>query len=260
MGNSIAKSAAIDFGLQWACWTVAATLKTEKFYDLAGSATFILLTARSFNAIKSPNTRQKVNSGMVIAWAARLGTFLFTRVLKDGHDSRFNVVKHKPGLFWIYWTIQGVWVLSTLLPTLIVNSKQDKKDDKKDEITMQDYIGWGMWVFGFLFEIMADHQKSQFRNNPENTGKFISQGLWSISRHPNYFGEILMWSGLYLSATSVLKGWEHVSVISPLLLTYLLTNVSGIPLLEAAGKKRWGSDPSYQDYVKNTAKLVPYIW
>ncbi|XP_005098593.1 delta(14)-sterol reductase [Aplysia californica] len=256
MGNSLAKSVAIDFGIQWACWVVAAVLKTEKFYDLAGSSTFVLLTVLTFLGIQSPSTRQKVNSGMVIAWAVRLGTFLFTRVLKDGKDSRFDVVKHRPGLFWIYWTIQGVWVLSTLLPTLIVNGKQDRKD----EITKQDYVGWGMWTVGFLIEVIADHQKGVFKNNPANAGKFITSGLWSVSRHPNYFGEILMWTGLYVSSTSVLRGWEHIGIISPLLLTYLLTRVSGIPLLEALGKKRWGNEPAYQEYVRNTAKLIPYIW
>lgn len=117
-----------------------------------------------------------------------------------------------------------------------------------------------MWVFGFLFEVIADHQKSRFKSNPDNAGKFINEGLWSLSRHPNYFGEILMWSGLYLSSTSVLKGWEHISVISPVLLSYLLTRVSGIPLLEKAGMKKWGDQPDYQEYIKNTAKLIPYIW
>ena len=91
-------------------------------------------------------------------------------------------------------------------------------------------------------------------------GKFIRDGLWSISRHPNYFGEILMWSGLYLSASSVLSGWEHISVISPLFLSYLLINVSGIPMLEAYGQKKWGADPAYQEYLRNTAKLVPFLW
>jgi len=250
----------LDFGIQWGAWAVAAALKTEKFYDLTGSLTYILLAGNAFKELQSPNTRQKVNTGMVMVWAARLGTFLFSRVLKDGKDSRFDVVKHRPGVFWIYWTIQGVWVFSTLLPTLIVNSKDSKKDDTVDSVTTQDRFGWAMWVTGFLIESIADYQKSQFKSDPMNNGKFINSGLWSISRHPNYFGEILMWSGIYLSSTSVLKGWEHVSIISPLLLTYLLTRVSGIPLLERAGLKRWGDDPEYQEYIKNTAKLVPYIW
>lgn len=92
-------------------------------------------------------------------------------------------------------------------------------------------------------------------------GKFICHGLWSISRHPNYFGEILMWSGLWLSASSVLSGWQQcVSLISPLFTSYLLIGISGIPLLEQYGQRKWGMDPAYQEYIKNTAKLVPYLW
>jgi len=260
MGNTIIKAAAVDFGIQWIAWAVAATLKTEKFYDLTGSLTYILITANAFRNLNSPNTRQKVNTGMVITWAVRLGSFLFTRVLRDGGDSRFNKVKHQPGRFWIYWTIQGLWVLTTLLPTLIVNSKDDKKSDTRDSVTSRDYAGWAIWTLGFVLEVIADHQKNQFKADPTNAGKFINQGLWSISRHPNYLGEIMMWSGLYISSTSVLKGWEHISIISPLFLTFLLTRVSGIPFLEAAGNKKWGTDPNYQEYLKNTARLIPYIW
>ncbi|KAK7109803.1 uncharacterized protein [Littorina saxatilis] len=255
MGNSVAKAAALDFGVQWGCWAIAAALKTEKFYDLAGSGTFFALALQSLRWGGTYHTRQKVQTGMVMAWAARLGTYLFSRILHDGADRRFNNVRNRPGIFFIYWTLQGVWIFSTLLPTLLLNNK------KKDRpLTTRDYVGWGMWSLGFIFEVVADYQKSRFKANPENAGRFINEGLWSISRHPNYFGEILMWSGLYVSASSVLKGWEHISVISPLFLSHLLINVSGIPMLEAYGLKKWGADPAYQEYVRNTAKLVPFFW
>lgn len=255
MGNNIAKAAALDFGIQWCCWVFAASMQTEKFYDLAGSSTFIVLALQSLRWGGTYHTRQKVQTGMVLAWAARLGTYLFSRILHDGVDRRFNNVRHRPGVFLVYWTIQGLWVLSTLLPTLLLNMK--KKDHP---LSKQDYAGWVLWTIGFLFEVVADYQKSSFKANPDNAGKFICHGLWSISRHPNYFGEILMWSGLYISASTVLSGWEHISVISPILLTILLTKVSGIPPLEAYGKKKWGGDVNYQKYVQNTAKLVPFIW
>ncbi|KAK7493212.1 hypothetical protein BaRGS_00015549 [Batillaria attramentaria] len=255
MGNSLAKAAAVDVGIQWCCWVLAAALKTEKFYDLAGSGTFFALAYQSLRWGGTYHTRQKVQTGMVMTWAARLGLYLFSRVLQDGRDRRFNNVRDRPGVFFIYWTLQAVWVFSTLLPTLMLNSK---KDDKP--LTTRDYIGWGLWGLGFFFEVVADYQKSQFKANPENAGRFINQGLWSLSRHPNYFGEILMWSGLYVSASSVLSGWEHISVISPLFLSYLLINVSGIPMLEAYGRKKWGAEPAYQEYVRNTAKLIPFIW
>jgi len=252
----LAKTAALDFGIQWGCWAVAALLKTEKFYDLAGSGTFFLLAYQSLKWGKTYYTRQKVQTGLVMTWAARLGLFLFTRVLKEGKDSRFDKVRGNPGIFWVYWTIQGVWVLATLLPVLMLN---DKKQDKP--IGARDYAGWGLWALGFLFEALADYQKSAFKGNPDNAGQFISTGLWSISRYPNYFGEICMWLGVFLSSSSVItKPSEWLTVISPVFVTYLLTRVSGIPLQEKQQLRRWGNNPAFKEYVKNTAKLVPFIW
>ncbi|XP_071102209.1 uncharacterized protein [Haliotis cracherodii] len=255
MGNSLIKAAALDFGAQWACWAVAAALRTEKFYDLAGSGTFFLLAWQSLKWGNTFHPRQRVATGMVMAWACRLGMYLFTRILKDGKDRRFNNVRDKPGVFLAYWTIQGVWVMSTLLPVLMLNSK---KEDKP--VSTRDYIGWALWALGFFFEAVGDYQKSAFRANPDNAGMFIKHGLWSLCRHPNYFGEILMWTGLYITSSKALSGFEHISVISPIFLSFLLTQVSGIPLLEKYASKKWGSNPQYQLYVKNTAKLVPYIW
>ncbi|XP_060066312.1 uncharacterized protein LOC132546606 [Ylistrum balloti] len=255
MGSSLGKAAAVDFGIQWACWAVAAVLQTEKFYDLAGSSTFFYLALQSLRWNNTYFTRQKINTGMVMTWSARLGLFLFTRILKEGQDRRFNKVRNKPSTFFIYWTIQGVWVFATLLPTLILNSK---KEDKP--LTRRDYIGYGLWAAGFLLETIADHQKSQFRSNPDNNNKFINQGLWRMVQYPNYLGEIMMWSGLYLSSSSVLKGWEHVGVLSPIFVAYLLTNVSGIPLQQRSAMKKYGSDPAYLEYLKTTPKLVPFIW
>ncbi|GFR92293.1 steroid reductase [Elysia marginata] len=255
MGNTIGKAAVVDFGIQWIGWMLAASLQTEKFFDLTGSVTNILLTLMSLQSNKSYHIRQKLNSGMVLMWAARLGLFLFSRILRDGKDSRFDKVRHNPKIMFIFWTIQGVWVLLTLLPVLIVNYKKDNRP-----VNREDQLGWGLWILGFLIEVIADHQKTQFRKDPANAEKFITSGLWSISRHPNYFGEILMWLGIYISSRSTFRGWEHIGAVSPFFITFLLTKMSGIPLLEAAGKKKWGTDPAYIAYKKNTACLVPFIW
>lgn len=256
MGNTYGKIAVVDFGIQWACWAVAALLKTEKFFDLTGSATFLLLTYLSLKLGGTFYPRQKIQSSLIAAWAIRLGAFLFSRVLKDGKDGRFDKVRGNPKLFWIYWTIQGAWVFITLLPTLTLNNK---KQDRP--VSTRDYVGWGLWALGFFFEVLADYQKSAFKSNPDNAGKFIHHGLWSISRHPNYFGEILMWTGLFISASSVMsKPAEYATVISPLFVIFLLTKMSGIPILERQAAKRWGEDALYKAYVKNTAKLIPFIW
>ncbi|ELT87489.1 hypothetical protein CAPTEDRAFT_113160 [Capitella teleta] len=255
MGNILVKSAVLDVGIQWALFVVAAALKTEKFYDLAGSSTFLLLAIQSLRWGNGFFLRQRVQTGMVVTWATRLGFYLFSRILQDGGDKRFDKVRNVPSTFFVYWTIQAVWVFVTLLPTLILNSK---KSDQ--ELTKRDYAGWTLWAIGFVFEALADHQKSVFRANPENAGRFIQSGLWGISRHPNYFGEILMWLGMYLSASTTFRGWEHLGVISPIFVTYLLTKVSGIPLLERMAMQRWGDNPLHAEYVRNTAVLVPFIY
>jgi len=244
---------ATSMGVQWVGWAVASYFHTEKFYDLAGSLTFILLSHMSHGQSKM-TTRQSLHSWMIFAWACRLGTFLFMRVLKDGSDRRFDKVRDSPGTFLIWWSVQGVWVWMTLLPTILLNTiKRDVP------LGNRDYLGYGLWVTGFLFEVVADMQKSIFRANPDNNGKFISSGLWAISRHPNYFGEILLWFGLYISSTSVFRGTQYMTVISPVFIYFLLTRVSGVPLLEKSGLKRWGHLPEYKQYLENVPVLFPFF-
>ncbi|XP_071947077.1 uncharacterized protein [Antedon mediterranea] len=251
---NLVRCAALDLGIQWTMFAVAATLKTEKFYDLVGSGTFALLAVQSLRWGGHYHLRQKVQTGMVVTWGLRLGGHLFSRVMAAGGDSRFNKVRGNPKVFFMYWTVQALWILATLLPTLILNL------EKKDKVIgIRDYIGWGLWGAGFLIETLADRQKSVFRADPDNAGKFIDSGLWSVSRHPNYLGEILLWSGMYLSASSVMSGWQHVSVISPFFVWFLLTRVSGIPILERQGMKRYGSDPRYLEYLKNVPVLFPFF-
>ncbi|CAF3903672.1 unnamed protein product [Rotaria sordida] len=123
-----------------------------------------------------------------------LGIFLFYRILKTGKDSRFDHMRNSPFKLFITWTMQDIWVIMTLLPTFYLNQKQIDKP-----LIKTDYIGWSIWLFGFIFEIIADKQKMSFKNNPNNKSKFIDIGLWKYSRHPNYFGEISTWLGLYIS-------------------------------------------------------------
>ncbi|KAM9752935.1 uncharacterized protein ACNS7B_009235 [Menidia menidia] len=253
MGSTLVKCAATDLGIQWAGWALAAAFKTEKFYDLAGSGTFILLAHLSRIWGGARHTRQKVQTGLVTAWGLRLGTFLFMRIMKDGHDRRFNNVRDSPGTFFVYWTIQALWVFGTLLPTLMLNSEK-----RYVPLGARDYIGWTIWGLGFATEAIADQQKWNFKRDPDNAGKFIQSGLWGYSRHPNYFGEILQWSGLWLSASSVMEGPQYLSVASPLFVWFLLRYVSGIPILEKQAMKKWGSDPAFQEYVKNTPLLWPW--
>eukprot|EP00794_Sanderia_malayensis_P010805 gene10806-11959_t len=252
----LAKAALIDVSIQWGLWAVAAYFKTEAFYDLAGSSTFLLLSWLSLNWGGTFHTRQVLQTLFTSLWAVRLGSYLVVRIINDkGIDKRFNRARDSPRMFFIFWTIQAAWIWITLSPTMILNLKRRNRP-----LQLRDYVGWSLWMVGFLFETIADQQKSVFRNNPENKNKWIDTGLWSISRHPNYFGEITLWLGSFLSASSVFGGYDWLSFGSPLFVAFLLTNVSGLPLLERQADKKWGHIAEYQNYKMHTPKLVPFLW
>lgn len=253
LSSHLAQTFLTSMGIQWAGWAVASFFHTEKFYDLVGSLTFMLISHISHGQSKM-TIRQNVHSWMIFAWACRLGTFLFMRVLKEGQDRRFDKARDSPGTFLVFWSIQGVWVWLTLLPSLVLNTTK-----RNPPVGARDYIGWTLWSLGFLMEVVADMQKSIFRADPKNEGKFISTGLWGISRHPNYFGEICLWFGIYLSCSTAFKGIQYFSVISPVFICFLLTRVSGVPLLEKSGMKRWGELPAYKKYLEDVPVLIPFI-
>jgi steroid 5-alpha reductase family enzyme len=248
----------IDCLLQGLGFAVSAPLKTEKFYDLFGTGTFLVLIIKGVHAAMGRqalglSTRQIVNSSFVATWALRLGSFLFSRALSHG-DKRFEKVKDNPKVFAMYWTIQAVWIFLTSLPVQLLLTV-----DSKEEVGVRDYIGWTMWATGFFLQVTADRQKSAFRAVTANKDAFIHTGLWAASQHPNYCGEILMWSGLWLSCSSVFSGALHLSALSPLLVYYLLRHVSGVPILAKQGAKRWGHLAEYQAYLKSTPVLFPSL-
>jgi steroid 5-alpha reductase family enzyme len=180
------------------------------------------------------------------------------RVFRDGGDSRFDEVKKQPGAFLVYWLMQGAWVWVTALPCFLVNGLTSPR---VSPLHAGDWCCFSLWVFGVLFETAADVQKSKFKSDPANRGKFIDVGLWSISRHPNYFGEIIVWlgvCGVALSANAGV-GVSLAALCSPAFVALLLTKVSGIPILEKAADERWGGEAKYLEYKKNTPCLVPKI-
>ncbi|KAF9360284.1 hypothetical protein BGX26_009967 [Mortierella sp. AD094] len=194
-----------------------------------------------------------------------LGSFLFMRALKHG-DKRFDKVKRMPGKFLIYWLIQGVWIALTALPVYLTNSIPAKIHPA---IGIRDIIGLVIWGTGFTFEVVANYQKQRWRKEVGANYKrsFISHGLWSLSRHPNYFGECLLWLGSYLLAASafhsaveshILPAWlSRFAVFSPIFVTFLITRVSGIPLLERENDRRLKDVVAYWKYKKETSMFVP---
>eukprot|EP00002_Diphylleia_rotans_P038371 TRINITY_DN8715_c0_g1_i1.p1 TRINITY_DN8715_c0_g1~~TRINITY_DN8715_c0_g1_i1.p1 ORF type:complete len:259 (+),score=53.85 TRINITY_DN8715_c0_g1_i1:61-837(+) len=244
----------IDFAVQLGMGCLAILFRTEKFFDLTGSLTFLTLTLHSLFTLDDQSFRQILISVLVVLWAFRLGFFLFIRIIKDGKDKRFDKIRGNPVRFLTVWLVQGVWVFLTLLPVLLLNTTVVDVP-----LGVLDYFGMGLWVVGFFFEVVADFQKFLFRMNTKNHDKFIQHGLWKYSQHPNYFGEITLWTGIYLSSVSVFSGFQHLAFISPLFVYFLLTRVSGIPLLKKANQEKFGKVDSYQDYVRRTNLLVPGI-
>lgn len=249
----LAVCAALAFAIQWLAFVPAFLLQTEKFYDLTGSATYLLLLAFVARFGPPRSWADVLLLAMCGLWALRLGLFLFLRIHKDGADIRFTHIKPSFLRFLVSWTLQGLWVFLTLLPVLMVVASLHWHST-----TAWTLIGAAIWALGFSIEVIADWQKRQFRADPANAGKFIQSGLWAKSRHPNYVGEIVLWVGVFIICVPMLSGWQWVGILSPLFVTLLLTKVSGVPLLEASADKRWGQDPAYKAYKKSTPVLWPF--
>jgi steroid 5-alpha reductase family enzyme len=242
------------FIIQWLAFIPAFILQSEKFYDLTGSLTYITVTALAVLLSPEVDGRSLLLLALILIWAGRLGTFLFRRVHKSGKDGRFDEIKTSFWRFLMAWTLQGLWVTFTFAAALAAITSRTRQ-----ELGWVALIGFLVWLFGFAFEVIADNQKSRFQEDPANKGKFIQSGLWAKSRHPNYFGEIVLWVGVAIIAIPVLQGWQWVTMISPLFVTLLITGVSGVPLLEKRADEKWGGQEDYEAYKKRTPTLIPRL-
>ncbi|WP_396658180.1 DUF1295 domain-containing protein [Microbacterium oxydans] len=251
-----ALAVAAAFAIQVIAFIPAMLLQTERFFDLTGSLTFFLISAALVLSTPMPDARSWILAAMVMLWAARLGSFLAVRVHKAGSDGRFDQIKGSPLRFLQVWVIQGAWVSLTAAAAWIAISADASSRAPIGWLTV---VGIVVWALGMVIEIVADAQKSVFRADPRNRDDFIRTGLWSRSRHPNYFGEIVIWVGVFLTAAPVLVGWQWVALLSPLFVILLLTRVSGIPLLEARAEKKWGDRADYVAYREQTPVLIPKL-
>ena len=241
----------LAFGINWLVFIPSNAAKTEKYYDLTGSITYISVTLVAVLSSDDVDARALFVAAMVMVWAARLGTFLFRRISRDGRDGRFDEIKTDPLRFFMTWTIQGLWVLLTAAAAWAIITSEERQ-----ELGWVAFVGIAVWLAGFGIEVVADRQKSAFRQDPSNEGRFISTGLWAWSRHPNYFGEITLWTGVAIMAVPVLSSWRWVVLISPVFVYLLITRISGVPMLEKRADKRWGGEPDYERYKAATPELA----
>ena len=243
------------FLVQWVAFIPAFIYQTEKYFDLLGSLTYVFLALVAF-LLSSQEPGSVLIALMVVLWAIRLGSFLFLRVRRAGEDGRFRLIKPDLLQFLMTWTLQGLWVFVTFAAGLAALTSSEPHP-----ISAWVIIGVSMWVIGFGIEVLADHQKSTFKKEPHNAEKFIQHGLWAWSRHPNYLGEILLWCGVAVVAFPVLGSWQYLTLVSPLFVLLLLTKISGVRMLEARGKRKWGQDEAYLAYCERTPMLLlnPFI-
>ena len=244
---------AFIFLAQWLVFIPSYIFETEHYFDLTGSLTYVSVTLLAILFTVDISLRDILLALFVWIWAFRLGSFLFIRVKKAGSDGRFDLMKKDFWWFLMTWTIQGLWVFLTLAMALAAITSESKM-----AIDIFAIIGTLIWIFGFSIEVIADQQKTNFKDDPANKDSFITVGLWSWSRHPNYFGEMVLWIGIAIIAFPVLIGWQLVALISPIFVIFLLTRISGITMLESRGYKKWKDDPAYIDYLERTSVLVPF--
>jgi len=243
--------------VNWIAFIPSAIAKSDKFYDTVGAITYLSVTAFAVYAAigfhGSLDLRSMIVAAMVAIWCLRLGTFLYRRIhATGGADSRFEKIRVNPARFLVAWTLQALWVILTASAAIAIITAQTRA-----EIGLLFWAGTTIWIIGFVFESVADAQKQAYRTDPANNGKFINVGLWSWCRHPNYFGEITLWFGIFVIAVPILSGLSWLVVISPIFVFLLLTRISGINLQDAQAKERWGDDPDYQVYRKTTPALFP---
>jgi steroid 5-alpha reductase family enzyme len=242
----------VSFAINMAMFLVAYKKQSDKLTDISYAVSFITIALYVFSQAGEKGAFHIILTLMIVAWGIRLGGFLFVRVLKNGKDARFDEIRGNFKKFLNFWTGQALaaWVL--LLPMIFSFSK--------DNIVMTSltWLGFTIWLIGWVIEFTADLQKYRFGQNPKNKDKWIQTGIWKYSRHPNYFGEILVWIGVYTYTVSALSSIEGIiALASPLFISYLLLFVSGLPPLEKGADKKWGSDPKYREYKKKTSVLIP---
>jgi steroid 5-alpha reductase family enzyme len=256
--SAVLYCAVICIGIQWLAWIPASIGKTERFYDLTGGLTYLTVVGFSLWAgslSEPPSLRELIVSLLVVIWSLRLSFFLYFRIHRTGKDGRFDQLKTSPIRFLVPWTLQGLWVFLTMIVVIVINSQADSAPS----IGIWDGIGLSMWILGFAIEVIADNQKTVFNTEPKNQDKWIDSGLWSYSRHPNYFGEILLWTGIAIFGVSCFSGLEKIAWISPIFIYILLTKISGTPILDRRAIEKWGDNPEYQIYRDTTPLLIPRL-
>lgn len=259
--SSILPAFGISLGLNMIGFFIAYRFHTDKLTDLSYALTFSGITLGLY-LLHLKKLNGYLHLGivtMVLLWAFRLGSFLLKRILKEGKDARFDKFRAKFWRFGGFWLLQGLSVPIILLPAILFLTREEK-NISSFPLQFFSSVAICISLLGLFIEHVADEQKSRFKEQKEHKGKWINEGLWRYSRHPNYFGEMLFWCGFYLAIFPYLSPLGRVfGALGPLYIISLLSFMSGIPILEDRADERWGKDEKYQAYKRRTSILVPWL-
>ena len=253
--NPAAASLVISLIINMAFFAFAALLRTDKVTDLSYSLSFFIMAPiLLFSAGRPIPGGSAIVASAIMIWALRLGTYLFRRILVMKNDERFDDKRDDFFAFLRFWILQTVVAWLVMLPYALVLTQPDA-------VYPAAMFVPGLLIFtsGLILETISDRQKFRFRSNPENRNRWMDRGLWSRSRHPNYFGEILLWWGLFITVLPNLRGWMLLAALGPVALSLLITFVSGVPILEKSAEKRYGDNPEFRKYRDSTPKMIPRL-
>ncbi len=233
-------------------WFVVSLLKQRNdVADVAWGLGFVLMTWTSYGLGGISGGRGLLVGLLVSIWGLRLAWHIYSRNKGKAEDYRYMAWRKEWGK-WFYvrsyfqvYILQGLLLFLIVLPVLVINKSVNVS------FGLLDILGVTLWLVGFYFEAVGDAQLSQFIKNPINKGKLMQTGLWAYTRHPNYFGEVTQWWGIWLLAVLLPFGW--VSIVGPITITYLIIKVSGIPMLE----KRMAENSEFKAYSKRVSKFFP---
>ena len=252
MLNLVQTELLVMFIFMSGCFLLALTIKRNDIADVVWGPIFIIAVITALITVGLYSDRTLLASALVFIWGGRLAIRILLRNLKKKtEDFRYQEWREQWGKHFYLRTFFQVFMLQGFLALVVVSPVSMIIASYNPPLNLLDYLGLAIWLAGFFFESVGDYQLDLFKNDPANRGRIMQTGLWRYSRHPNYFGEVSMWWGIYLIALSVPFG--YLSFIGPLTITFLILKVSGIPMLE----KRYADNSAFQAYARRTNAFFP---